>query len=46
MFGLGLEFSLHKLASVGSTGITAASVQVIGMVIVGFVTGQLMGWSV
>lgn len=26
MFGLGLEFSLHKLASVGSTGITAASV--------------------
>lgn len=46
MFALGLEFSLHKLASVGSTGITAAAVQIIGMVIIGFVTGQLMGWSI
>lgn len=46
MFALGLEFSLHKLASVGSTGVTAAAVQIIGMVIIGFVTGQLMGWSI
>lgn len=46
MFVLGLDFSLHKLASVGSTGIISASVQVVGMVIIGFVTGQLMGWSV
>lgn len=45
MFALGLEFSLHKLVSVGSTSFITATVQVAGMMVMGFATGQLLGWS-
>lgn len=45
MFALGLEFSLHKLASAGSTAIISAALQVLGMLAIGFITGRLMGWS-
>ena len=45
MFSLGLEFSFRKLASVGvSAGITAGF-EVIIMIVLGFMTGQLLGWS-
>ncbi|SCM78561.1 putative Na+/H+ anitporter [uncultured Sporomusa sp.] len=46
MFSLGLEFNLHKLASVGGTAIITAITEVVSMLAVGFVCGQLMGWSV
>ena len=45
MFGLGLEFNLHKLISVGGTGIITALTEVVGMLIVGFLVGQAMGWG-
>lgn len=45
MFSLGLEFSLDKLAKVGSTGIIAALVQVAGMTILGYGAGMALGWS-
>ena len=45
MFGLGLEFNLHKLISVGGTGVITALVEVAGMLFVGFGVGQALGWS-
>lgn len=45
MFSLGLEFSLHKLAKVGSTAITAAAIALIGMLSVGIFIGGALGWS-
>ena len=45
MFSLGLEFSLHKLVTVGATGIISALVQIIGMLILGIILGLAMGWS-
>ena len=45
MFGLGLEFNLHKLASVGGTAIITALTEVFGMLIVGYLVGQAMGWG-
>ncbi|QDR79186.1 cation:proton antiporter [Sporomusa termitida] len=46
MFSLGLEFNLHKLASVGGTAIITAMTEVVSMLAIGFACGQLMGWSV
>jgi len=46
MFALGLEFNLHKLASVGGTAIITAVTEIVLMLIVGFGCGRLMGWSV
>lgn len=46
LFGLGLEFSFKKLLHVGGTALTSAIVIVIGMMLSGFMTGQLLGWSV
>lgn len=46
MFSLGLEFNLHKLASVGSTAIITAITEVVSMLAIGFGCGQLLGWSV
>ena len=45
MFGLGLEFNLHKLASVGGTAIITALTEVFGMLVVGYFVGQAMGWG-
>lgn len=45
MFSLGLEFSLHKLVTVGNTGVISALVQIGGMMLLGFVLGLAMGWS-
>jgi len=45
MFGLGLEFNLHKLASVGGTAIITALTEVTGMLLVGYLTGQALGWA-
>lgn len=45
MFSLGLEFSLHKLMTVGTTGIVAALLQIGGMLVLGYGVGIAMGWS-
>jgi CPA2 family monovalent cation:H+ antiporter-2 len=45
MFGLGLEFNLHKLASVGGTAVITALTEVLGMLLVGYLVGQAMGWG-
>lgn len=45
MFGLGLEFNLHKLASVGMTAVITALTEVVGMLAVGYFVGQALGWS-
>ena len=45
MFGLGLEFNLHKLASVGGTAIITALTEVFGMLVLGYLVGQAMGWG-
>ncbi|MBR5094739.1 MAG: cation:proton antiporter, partial [Oscillospiraceae bacterium] len=45
MFGLGLEFDLHKLASVGSTAIVTALTEVFGMLVLGYLVGQALGWG-
>ena len=45
MFGLGLEFNLHKLASVGGTAIITALTEVFGMLVVGYLVGQALGWG-
>lgn len=46
MFSLGLEFSLHKLVTVGNTGVISALIQIGGMMVLGYVVGIAMGWSV
>ena len=46
MFGLGLEFNLHKLAQVGGTAIITALTEVGGMLLIGFGVGQLRGWGI
>ncbi|MBR5791611.1 MAG: cation:proton antiporter, partial [Ruminiclostridium sp.] len=45
MFGLGLEFSVHKMGEVGVPGFLSAGVQALGMGIVGFFLGILMDWG-
>ncbi|MDD2217135.1 MAG: cation:proton antiporter [Eubacteriales bacterium] len=46
MFALGLEFSFHKIASVGKTAIVTALVVMTAMTLIGYGVGQAMGWSV
>lgn len=46
MFGLGLEFNLHKLVQVGGTAIITALTEVGGMLLIGFGVGQLLGWGI
>ncbi len=45
MFSLGLQFSLRKLAQVGPTAFTVATIDVIAMLTLGYVTGRFFGWS-
>ena len=45
MFGLGLEFSLRKLIQVGGTAGLVAVAQSSAMVYLGYLVGQLFGWS-
>ena len=46
LFSLGLEFSFKKLARVGGAASITAIVEIIGMLLIGYLAGQLMGWSV
>lgn len=45
LFGLGLEFSFKKLAKVGKSASITASFEILAMMGIGFLTGQLLGWS-
>ncbi|TRX73901.1 cation:proton antiporter [Pseudomonas mangiferae] len=45
MFFLGLEFSLRKLASVGSTAFLAAFMEIVLMVWLGYEIGRFFGWT-
>lgn len=45
LFGLGLEFSFKKLASVGKSASVIAIFEVIFMLGVGYLAGQLMDWN-
>lgn len=45
LFSLGLEFSFKKLMKVGGTSSVTALVQIVSMVFLGYVVGQLMDWS-
>ena len=45
MFGLGLEFSFKKLLKVGSGPIVTALLKAAGVFIIGYVTGQALGWK-
>ncbi len=46
MFALGLEFSLRKLLAVGPTASVIAVLQTSAMVALGFLAGQVFGWTV
>jgi monovalent cation:H+ antiporter-2, CPA2 family len=45
LFSLGLEFSFKKLLKVGTPASVTALVEVVFMLVVGFVVGKLLGWS-
>ena len=45
MFGLGLHFSLRKLASVGATALVAAVLEILVMLFIGYQIGRIFGWS-
>lgn len=45
LFSLGLEFSFKKLVKVGGSASITAIVEVVCMLLIGFVAGMAMGWS-
>ncbi|MBQ3123423.1 MAG: cation:proton antiporter, partial [Firmicutes bacterium] len=45
MFGLGLEFSFHKIAKVGGSAIITAVVVMGAMIGIGYTVGLLIGWD-
>lgn len=45
LFGLGLEFSYSKLAEYGKSAGITASVEVIFMLALGYLTGRALGWN-
>ncbi len=45
LFGLGLEFSLRKLAALGKSAVIAAIFEMLSMLSLGFIVGQALGWS-
>jgi len=46
LFSLGLEFSFKKLVKVGGSASITAVVEVVCMLLVGFLAGKAMGWGV
>jgi CPA2 family monovalent cation:H+ antiporter-2 len=45
MFTLGLEFSFQKLKRVGFTASITGALEVFFMLLIGYITGKLLGWS-
>lgn len=46
LFSLGLEFSFRKLIKVGGSASITAVIEVLIMLLLGYITGQWLGWSV
>lgn len=46
LFSLGLEFSFKKLVKVGGPASVTALIEIGFMLLVGYLTGQVLGWSV
>ena len=46
LFALGLEFSIKKLSSVGHTAVITAITEVVSMLTLGFICGQMLGWNI
>ncbi len=46
MFGVGLQFHLHELLAVKKVAIPGALAQIAGATLLGFVVGELFGWSI
>lgn len=44
MFSLGLEFSFRKLTKIGTSATMTGLVEVVLMIGVGFITGEMLGW--
>lgn len=45
MFGLGLEFSFKKIATVGGSAFVTSMTVMTAMIIIGYATGQILGWE-
>ncbi len=45
MFSLGLEFSMRKLVRLAPTAGFVAAIQIGLMLVLGYITGELLGWS-
>ena len=45
LFSLGLEFSFKKLMKVGGASSVMALVEIVAMLLLGYVTGKILGWS-
>ena len=45
MFGLGLHFSLRRLAQVGMSALVAGVIEIAGMLLIGYAVGRLMHWG-
>src|SRR5688572_13115417 len=45
LFSLGLEFSFKKLMKVGGSASITALVEIVLMIVIGYVVGKLLGWS-
>jgi CPA2 family monovalent cation:H+ antiporter-2 len=45
LFSLGLEFSFKKLVKVGGSSSITALVEIIGMCLIGYFAGKLLGWK-
>lgn len=46
MFSLGLDFSFHKLKRVGTPAIVTGLFEVLVVLLIGFVLGKILGWSI
>src|SRR4030095_9332185 len=46
LFSLGLEFSFKKLVKVGGSSLITAVVEVFFMLLLGFTSGRILGWSI
>ena len=45
MFGLGLHFSLRRLAQVGMSALVAGIIEIGGMLLIGYGVGRIMHWG-
>ena len=45
LFGLGLEFSFKKLTKVGKSASITATFEILSMLGIGYMVGQLLGWG-